>query len=112
MKALLTLVSIGALSSAVFGAGSDVPTYWRDITPILRKNCTACHSTKHFKDVEVSGGLALDSYEALRKGGKERVVEPGKSAASRMMQLIQSTDENRRMPLGSAALSAENIALV
>ncbi len=88
------------------------PTYWQDIRPVFRKHCTACHSARHAKDVDVSGGLALDSYEAALKGGTDRVIQPGKSGASLLIHLISTKDEDKRMPLGSKPLSAENIALI
>ena len=46
------------------------PTYWQDVRPVLRKHCTVCHSKRNLDEVEVSGGLALDSYEAILKGAK------------------------------------------
>src|SRR5438067_12788872 len=52
-------------------AASPELTFWKDIRPILRKNCTACHSRKNVKELDVSGGLALDSYDAVRAGAKE-----------------------------------------
>src|SRR5213078_3180204 len=58
------------------------PTYWQDIRPVLRKNCTVCHSAKNLKELDVSGGLALDSYAAIHKGSNHPVIEPGTSGAS------------------------------
>jgi hypothetical protein len=95
-----------------FTAGAAEPTYWKDIRPILRKNCTVCHSAKHLKEVDVSGGLALDSYEAVRKGAKAPVLHPGKSAESRLVRMVLTKNEDRRMPLGAPPLSAEDIALL
>jgi WD40 repeat protein len=88
------------------------PTYWEDIRPVLRKHCTACHSAKNLKEVDVSGGLALDSYEALRKGGKQPVLQAGQSDASLLMKLIVTPDEDKRMPLGALPLPPETVALL
>jgi hypothetical protein len=93
-------------------SGAAEPTYWQDIRPILRKNCTHCHGVKHLNEVEVSGGLALDSYEAILKGGKTPIIQPGKSDASLMVRMLLLTDDDKRMPLGLAALSAENLATI
>ncbi len=87
-------------------------TYWQDIRPIFRKHCTACHSTKNLNKVEVSGGLALDTYEATKKGSKLSVLTPGKSDKSLLHELLVTADVKRRMPLESDALSKEKIALV
>ena len=64
------------------------PTYWQDIRPILRKNCTVCHNVKNLKEDDVSGGLALDSYEAILKGKHGRVVRLGKSGDSLIVKMI------------------------
>ncbi|HLJ97143.1 MAG TPA: c-type cytochrome domain-containing protein [Gemmataceae bacterium] len=99
------------LSVATGRALAD-PTYWQDIRPILRKNCTVCHSTKNLKDVDVSGGLALDSYAAIRKGTKHAVIEPGKSEASILVQRVTTEDGDQRMPLGANPLNPAAIALL
>jgi WD40 repeat protein len=88
------------------------PTYWEDIRPILRKNCIVCHSAKNLKELDVSGGLALDSYAAIRKGTKQPVIEPGKSGASVLVQRVLTDDGDKRMPLGATPLSPETIALI
>ena len=88
--ALLSLAffSVFSVSSVVSSFGAE-PTYWQDIRPVLRKNCTVCHSVRNLKELDVSGGLALDSYEAIRKGSKQPVIQPGKSAASLLIKLLQ-----------------------
>jgi WD40 repeat protein len=88
------------------------PTYWQDVRPIFRKHCTVCHSAKNVKEVDVSGGLALDSYAAALKGTKHPVVTPGKSADSILVQLITSNDKSKRMPLDAPPLPAESIAVI
>lgn len=88
------------------------PTYWQDIRPVFRKHCTVCHNQKHLADVDVSGGLALDSFEATLKGSKRSVLKPGKSEESQLLKLLVINDENRRMPQGAPALQPETVALV
>src|SRR5436309_7636945 len=88
------------------------PTYWQDLRPLFRKHCTVCHSAKNIKETDVSGGLALDSYEAVRKGTTKPIFLPGKSKDSIIMQLLETTDVKKRMPLDARALSAETIALI
>jgi WD40 repeat protein len=95
-----------------FGETPSGPTYWKDIRPILRKNCTVCHSARNLKEVDVSGGLALDTYEAVLKGGKSRVIQAGNSTASQLVKLIMSTDSEKRMPLAATPLPPESISLI
>src|SRR5690349_17591881 len=108
---------VGLLLSCLFllSAGdlrAQDPTYWQDVRPVFRKHCTVCHSAKHLKQPDVSGGLALDSYEAVRKGSSRQVVHPGKSGDSLMVQLLTSADADKRMPLEAPPLPAESIALI
>src|SRR5262249_41912850 len=81
------------------------PTYWKDIRPVFRRHCTACHSAKNLREVSVSGGLALDSYEAVRKGTAKR-------DANILHQVLVTTDVKKRMPLDGIPVPAETAALV
>src|SRR5436190_11485753 len=107
----ILLLALAGLVAAASPAGAD-PTYWQDIRPLFRKYCTACHSAKNVKEVDVSGGLALDSYEAARKGSSHTVIEPGKAEDSRLVRLLVTTNAKRRMPLDAPPLPEDKIALV
>jgi WD40 repeat protein len=111
MKFLSIPLVFFLLAQAARGQGGT-PTYWKDIRPIFRKHCTVCHSAKNIKEPDVSGGLALDSYEAARKGSTRPIFLPGKSNDSLILQLLESKDVKKRMPLDAKALSAEKIALI
>ncbi len=93
-------------------AAAEEPTYWKDIRPVFRKHCIICHSAKNQKEVDVSGGLALDSYEAAIKGTKQPVLVPGKSKESLLIQLLHSPDENKRMPKDANPLAKESADLI
>lgn len=109
---LLLVAAMVSYAPASAGPPAD-PTYWQDIRPILRKHCSVCHSTRNLKELDVSGGLALDSYAAIRKGtGQHPVLEPGRSGASILVQRVTSEDEEKRMPLGTTPLKPEVIALI
>src|SRR5207245_2004045 len=75
-------------------------------------HCTVCHSAKNLNELDVSGGLALDSYQAVLKGSTRTVIKPGKSDESKLLKLVMSTDPDKRMPLGAMPLAAENIDLL
>jgi WD40 repeat protein len=91
--------------------GAD-PTYWQDVRPALRRHCTVCHSKRNLQEVEISGGLALDTYDSLLKGTKRPLLVPGKSAESLLVQLIVTEDTEKRMPLGGKPLPEETIGLL
>src|SRR5215510_998029 len=95
-----------------FAPGAE-PTYWQDVRPALRKHCFACHTTRNLKEVEVSAGLAMDSYDAfMKRDGRKRVVQPGKSDQSEMIRRVTSKDDEVRMPPGAAPLPDETVALL
>src|SRR5689334_15910627 len=75
------------------------PDFYRDVEPILAKNCLACHQASF-----AAGGLQLDSA-----GGVLNTVVPGNAGRSLLIQRVESTD--RRMP-PSDALTHEQIATI
>jgi hypothetical protein len=111
IRASLALTAALGLVSSARGQTKE-PTYWDDIRPLFRKHCTVCHSARNLKNTEVSGGLALDSPEAIKKGSSRPVLEVGKSADSILVHLLVTTDAKKRMPLDAAPLPAADIALI
>jgi len=85
------------------------PTYWQDVRPLMRKHCTVCHSVRTIKEVDVSAGLALDSYAAITKDPKKPIVVPGKASVSELIKRLHLTNANKRMPLDADPLPAETI---
>jgi hypothetical protein len=92
---------------------ADEVTYWRDVRPVLRKNCTVCHNPRQVKETEISGGLTLDTYEAVlkRKDTRKLLIKSGRSGESLLYQLV-TTDTEKRMPLGAKPLPPEAIAIL
>jgi WD40 repeat protein len=111
-RSALALGALWLLTPQAAAQTPAEPTYWQDIRPLFRKHCTSCHNARNVRELDVSGGLALDTYEATRKGTKHAVLVPGKSADSPLHQLLVTTDAKKRMPLDAAPLPAESIALV
>lgn len=106
------LCLVGAVVASTSPAVAAEPTYWKDIRPILRKHCTVCHSERKLADMDISAGLALDKPELIRKGGKVRVLVPGKPDESLIVMLLTTKDKNRAMPLDADPLSAADIAVI
>ena len=67
----------------------------RDIEPILRARCYACHG----ESMQMKG-LRLDRRDAVLGGASSaRVIVPGNSAASRLFQLVSGAAKPLRMPM-------------
>ncbi|MCC7339571.1 MAG: hypothetical protein IT170_00680, partial [Bryobacterales bacterium] len=107
-KGWLSAVAIAAalLQTPVYAMAAT--NYEADIAPVFAKNCVACHS-----GAIAQGKLAMDSLDAIRRGGASGpVLVPGNSAASPIYQRLVTGDRTLRMPLGSPAIPAETIALI
>jgi mono/diheme cytochrome c family protein len=80
-SSLKRLASFGAVNTSVPYPGSF---YAKHIHPIFVSNCVACHGAG-----KNEGGLRLDSYEALMKGGKDGpVVIPADADESLLIQRV------------------------
>src|SRR6266851_6421090 len=70
---------------AVFGGPlrAQPPSYGKQVKPFLAKYCLECHNAEDAK-----GGLVMDSFQALLKGGDNGpVITPGKPDESRLVLL-------------------------
>jgi uncharacterized membrane protein len=84
--------------------------YARGIQPIFDANCIACHGAGKSK-----GGLRLDSWEELMKGGKDGpVVVPSDTTHSVLLERITLPPDNAKaMPAeGRPPLKPEEIAIL
>jgi Protein of unknown function (DUF1549)/Protein of unknown function (DUF1553)/Planctomycete cytochrome C len=99
---LLFLPAIGVRAAVDFS---------HDIVPILREHCAACHTGDKKK-----GGLSMNSRGDLMAGGEGgKVIELGKSAESKLIAAVLSTDPDMQMPPPDAKqkrVPAEKVALL
>lgn len=86
----------------------DAVDYVRQIKPILRERCIACHGA-----LKQSAGLRLDTVALATRGGDSGAsVQPGDAAASLLLERVTATDESMRMPQEGERLSAMQIELL
>ena len=96
------VLALGATPSASF--------YARHIHPILDANCASCHG-----EGQAKGGLRMDSYELLMKGGQDGpVIVAGSSAKSVLFERITLPPDHKQfMPAeGRPPLQSEQIAWI
>jgi hypothetical protein len=98
-------VAVLTASSAILSAAD--PSYYRDIQPVLQRNCIGCH-----QPAMKSSGLDLTTFGGFRAGGKRGAAfRAGVPEQSLVVQYI--TGESKPpMPLGAPPLSKEDVALV
>jgi hypothetical protein len=80
------------------------------VQPVLQQNCVSCHGPEKSK-----GGLRLDSFAGLTKGGKSGpVMAAGKSADSELIKRIHLplTDDDHMPPDGKPQPNPEDVALL
>ncbi len=79
-----------------------------EVVPVLREHCAECHAGDKKK-----GGFSFNDREALMAGGENgKVVVAGKSAESRLLELVHSTDPDEQMPPKGNRLAAEKVAVL
>lgn len=115
LKAILCVFLLCAFDDSVVRSSSvraEEPTYWQDIRPIFRKHCTVCHSEKNLKELDVSGGLALDTYAGVRKGRQTPILTPGDGVNSPLLRVLRHADKAKRMPLDGEPLPEATVRLL
>lgn len=83
--------------------GTETVSFTRDIAPFMSNLCGRCHSRQRR-----SGGLCLETFYDMMKGGDSGVVViPGDAENSRLFRLVGGL-ENPRMPQGQARITRKN----
>lgn len=124
-RLLLSLFVVASCSSlAVSRAADDKPTavaavkhdgpvnFEKEILPILKKNCTACHNA-----AKAESDLNLENPQAILKGGSSGpAVEAGKGAESLLVTRAAANDDEAMPPqdnkVGAKHLSANELGLL
>ena len=80
---------------ALVAADLDVPSFDREIAPLLARRCLDCHS-----GAEKKGMFDLSRVESAIKGGESGVaIVPGKSAESSLWQRVRDGEMPPKKPL-------------
>ena len=103
MKHLLFIAVLGVVTIPASAAD-----YLRDIKPVLKARCYACHGA-----LKQKAGLRVDSAVNLRKGAKgEDVLALGNPDESELLARLTSPDAEERMPPEGAPLKPAEIAAI
>jgi hypothetical protein len=104
LLAVLTSV-LPSLAAVCLGDDKGAPSYERDVKPLFAKRCSVCHRASKRDNPDISGGLALDTYEGVLEGtSRRKVIVRGRAGASELWQRLADPDLDRRMPLDDTPL--------
>jgi len=101
LEPFLVLGALALVSPARGGEGDGGPL--DEVRRVLTSRCVSCHGPD-----ERSGGLRLDSREAVLKGGEHGpAVVPGDAAGSLLLRAVHRETEKLAMPPDEALSEAE-----
>ena len=107
-------IGLGFLAGVLLLAGSPAAAaaepvdYLRQVKPILKQRCYACHGAMKRK-----AGLRLDTAAAIRRGGDSGpALEPGHVEESLLLERVTESDPAHRMPPEGAPLAPEQVNLL
>ncbi len=86
--------------------------FGKEVLPILKKNCTACHNAS-----KKEGSLVLESAVTILKGGDSgAAVEKGKGAESLLVTRAAAADDEQMPPadnkVGAKRLTSQELGLI
>lgn len=106
LKCLTCLWFCAGDSVFLLQAADTAVDYLKEIKPVLRERCYACHGA-----LKQNGGLRLDTASLLTKGGESGpAIESGAAASSLLLRRVSTADESERMPPEGNPLTASQIA--
>jgi hypothetical protein len=106
-RAVCLALAFAAIPAAARGVAAE-SEYVRDVKPLLKARCWACHGA-----LKQEGGLRLDTAELARKGGDDgAVLVPGNPGKSDLIRRVKAGPDDGRMPPEGQPLTAEQVALV
>ena len=107
MRRTLLCLTACFVSAVAIAEDPAPPDYSKQIAPLFRKHCTACHNGD-----DREGKLSLESFADLSKGGVHGPsVQPGDLKSSRLFLMV-SGPKPKMPPEGSDPLNADEVALM
>ncbi len=99
---------LAIIRTAIGSQPAEPADYVRDVKPLLRSRCVACHGP-----IRQEAGLRLDAAKLVSAGGDHGAVAiPGQSESSLLIERVSADDADERMPPQGAALSPREIAVL
>jgi WD40 repeat protein/mono/diheme cytochrome c family protein len=102
----LAVALVTALALPAIAADPPSPSWSRDVMPILRANCFACH-----QEAKKQGNYLMTDPARMMQGGEsgEAAIVPGNPDASYLMKEISLVDGKAEMPKNLPPLKPDEI---
>ena len=102
-------VTLACCATNLAAQDKETPINFEDhVAAIFKKSCATCHG-----DGKQEAGLSLATYADVMKGsGGGKVVVAGRSSASRLIEVLTSTEIGEQMPPDGDRLTDETIKLL
>ena len=105
LQVLLAWLCSAMLATVTAQTPDAVQQYEKQVRPVLRERCISCHGA-----LRQEGGLRLDTASLLHQGGASGpAVLPTQTEDSLLIQRVQATDPEQRMPPEGAPLTPAQI---
>jgi hypothetical protein len=105
---LACLLLLRSLTLPARLAAAEAVDYLRDVKPILRERCYACHGP-----LKQKAKLRLDTAASLLQGGRSGLAAvPGQPERSRLLARVSAAEESERMPPEGKPLTPQQIAVL
>ncbi len=107
-RAAAIALGLAILGNVPVRGASPSVDYVKEIKPLLRERCYACHGA-----LQQKSGLRLDTAELLKRGGKHGpAIVARQPEKSLLLAKVSATDPAERMPQEGDALKPEQIELL
>ena len=109
MKWICAGIAMAMADGAAGAAGAaGAVDYARDVAPILRTRCAACHN-----DADREGDFSVETFAALRKGGdKGETIRPGDASGSLLVRLVEGTAKPSMPPKEEPRVPADEVEVL
>ena len=103
------LALVFACAGSALAADPASPSWSRDVMPILRANCFACH-----QEAKTQGSYLMTDPKRMMQGGEsgDAAIVPGNPDASYLMKEIALVDGKAEMPKNLPPLKPEEIDVI
>ena len=102
----LSWSAAGPLRAAEAAPAASTPSWDRDVRPILKAHCTACHGEE--EQVEAGVDLRLHRFVMRDAEGYGPIVVPGDTSAGELLRVIRAGE----MPKGGKKVTPGELALL